>query len=322
MRAVVYEKYGSPDVLEVKEVQKPIPNDDQVLIKVQAASLNVGNLILLKGEPFFVRFAFGLRKPKFTIAGSDIAGTVEAVGKNIKQFQPGDEVFGDLSECGWSGFAQYAVATEQAIALKPSKLSFEEAAAVPMAGATALQALRDKGKVQSGQKVLINGASGGVGTFATQIAKALGAEVTAVVSTRNVEIAKSLGVDYVIDYTKENVTEKEEKYDVIISVNGINPLSAYNRILNQNGILVLIGGSTSQLLLLMMVGPWMSMTGNKKMHSFMQRPKQEDLIFLKELLEAGKIKSVIDRTYLLNEAPEAFRYLEEGHAKGKVVITV
>lgn len=322
MKAVVHEKYGLPDVLEVKEVQKPIPNDDQVLIKVQAASLNVGNLILLKGEPFLVRFAFGLRKPKFTIAGSDIAGTVEAVGKNIKQFQPGDEVFGDLSECGWSGFAQYAVATEQAIALKPSKLSFEEAAAVPMAGATALQALRDKGKVQSGQKVLINGASGGVGTFAAQIAKAFGAEVTGVVSTRNVEIAESLGVDHVIDYTKENVTEKEEKYDVIISVNGINPLSAYNRILNQNGILVLVGGSISQLLLLMMVGPWMSMTGNKKMHSFMQKPKQEDLVFLKELLETGKIKSVIDRTYTLDEAPKAFRYLAEGHAKGKVVITV
>jgi NADPH:quinone reductase-like Zn-dependent oxidoreductase len=322
MRAVVHEKYGSPDVLELKEVQKPVPDDDQVLIKVRAASLNASNLFLLKGDPFLVRFAFGLRKPKFIIAGSDIAGTVEAVGKNIKQFQPGDEVFGDLSECGWSGFAQYAVATEQAIALKPSKLSFEEAAAVPMAGATALQALRDKGKVQSGQKVLINGASGGVGTFAAQIAKAFGAEVTAVVSTRNVEIAESLGVDHVIDYTKENVTEKEEKYDVIISVNGINPLSAYNRILNQNGILVLVGGSTSQLLLLMMVGPWMSMTGNKKMHSFMQKPKQEDLVFLKELFEARKIKSVIDRTYTLDEAPEAFRYLAEGHAKGKVVITV
>ena len=322
MRAVVHEKYGSPDVLEVKEVQKPIPDDHQVLIKVRAASLNFGNLVLLKGEPFLARFAFGLRKPKFTIAGSDIAGTVEAVGKNIKQFQPGDEVFGDLSECGWSGFAQYAVATEQAIALKPSNLSFEEAAAVPMAGATALQALRDKGKVQSGQKVLINGASGGVGTFAAQIAKAFGAEVTAVVSTRNVEIAESLGVDNVIDYTKENFTEKEEKYDVIISVNGNYPLTAYHRVLNQNGIFVLIGGHVSQLPQVMTLGPLMSLTGNKKMHSFMHRPKQEDLVFLKELLEAGKVKSVIDRTYTLNEAPEAFRYLAEGHAKGKVVITV
>ena len=242
MRAVVHEKYGSPDVLELKEVQKPVPDDDQVLIKIRAASLNFSNLVLLKGEPFLARFAFGLRKPKFTIAGSDIAGTVEAVGKNIKQFQPGDEVFGDLSGCGWGGFAQYAAVTEQSIALKPSNLSFEEAAAVPMAGATALQALRDKGKVQSGQKVLINGASGGVGTFAAQIAKAFGAEVTAVVSTRNVEIAESLGVDHVIDYTKENFTEKEEKYDVIISVNGNYPLSAYHRVLNQNGNFVLIGG--------------------------------------------------------------------------------
>ena len=275
MRAVVHEKYGSPDVLELKEVQKPVPDDHQVLIKVQAASLNYNNLVLLKGEPFLARFAFGLRKPKFTIAGSDIAGTVEAVGKNIKQFQPGDEVFGDLSDCGRGGLAQYAAVTEQAIALKPSNLSFEEAAAVPMAGATALQALRDKGKVQSGQKVLINGASGGVGTFAAQIAKAFGADVTVVVSTRrNVGIAESLGVDHVIDYTKENFTEKEEKYDVIISVNGNYPLTAYHRVLNQNGIFVLIGGHVSQLPQVMTLGPLMSLTGKKKMHSFLHRPKR------------------------------------------------
>ena len=322
MKAIIHEKYGSPDVLQLKEVQKPIPDDDQVLVKVQAASLNFSNLVLLKGEPFIARLAFGLRKPKFPFAGGDIAGTVEAVGKNIKQFQPGDEVFGDLSGCGWGGFAQYAAVTEQSIALKPSNLSFEEAAAVPMAGVTALQALRDKGKLQSGQKVLINGASGGVGTFAAQIAKTFGAEVTGVVSTRNVEIAKSLGVDHVIDYTKENFTEKEEKYDVIISVNGNYPISAYKRVLNQNGIFVHVGGPASQLFQVMFLYPLTSMTGNKKMHSFLHRPNQEDLVFLKELLEARKIKSVIDRTYILNEATEAFKYLEEGHAQGKVVITI
>ena len=322
MKAVIHERYGSPDVLELKEVKKPVPDDHQVLIKVQAASLNYSNVVLLKGEPFLARFALGLRKPKFIIAGGDIAGTVEAVGKNIKQFQPGDEVFGDLSGCGWGSFAQYVAVPEQAITLKPRNLSFEEAAAVPMAGVTALQALRDKGKIQPGQKVLINGASGGVGTFAVQIAKAFGAEVTGVVSTRNIEIAESLAADHVIDYTKENFTEKAERYDVIIGANGGHPLSAYNRVLSQNGIFVHVGGSISQLFQAMTLGPFMSMTGKKKMSSFLQRPNQQDLVFLKELLEAGKVKSVIDRTYNLNEVPEAFRYFVEGHAQGKVVITM
>ena len=322
MKAVIHEKYGSPDVLELKDIQKPVPDDNQVLIKVQAASLNYSNLVLLKGEPFLARFALGLRKPKFPIAGGDIAGTVEAVGKNIKMFQPGDEVFGDLSGCGWGGFAEYAAVPEHAIALKPSNLSFEEAAAVPMAGVTALQALRDKGKVQPGQKVLINGASGGVGTFAVQIAKAFGAEVTAVVSTRKVEIAKSLGADQVIDYTKENFAEKEEQYDVIIGVNGSHPLSAYRQSLRENGIFVYVGGPPSQLYQFIIIGPLMSITGNKKMKSFLQTPNQQDLIFMKELLEAEKVKPLIDKTYHLHKITDAFNYFAEGHAQGKVVITL
>jgi NADPH:quinone reductase-like Zn-dependent oxidoreductase len=323
MKAIVYEKYGPPDVLELKEVEKPVPDDNQLLVKVHAASLNFGNLVLLKGEPYLARLAFGLKKPKYTIPGGDIAGTVEAVGANIKQFQPGDEVFGDLSGSSWGGFAQYVVAPEQALAKKPSNLSFEEAAAVPMAGVTALQAIRDKGKVQSGQKVLINGASGGVGTFAVQIAKVLGAEVTAVVSTRNVEIARSIGADYVIDYKKDDFTKKAERYDVIIGANGNHSLLAYKRVLNQNGVFVLVGGgSGTQLFRVMTLGPLISMTGNKKMHSFLQRPNQQDLTFIKELLETGKVKPVIDQSYKLSEVPEAFEYFAEGHAQGKVVITV
>ena len=322
MKAVIHEKYGSPDVLELKDIQKPVPDDNQVLIKVRAASLNYSNLVLLKGEPFLARFAFGLRRPKFSIAGGDIAGTVEAVGKNIKMFQPGDEVFGDLSGCGWGGFAEYVAVPEHAIALKPSNLSFEEAAAVPMAGVTSLQALRDKGKVQPGQKVLINGASGGVGTFALQIAKAFGAEVTAVVSTRKVEIAKSLGADQVIDYTKENFAEKEEQYDVIIGVNGSHPLSAYRKSLRENGTFVYVGGPPSQLYQFIIIGPLMSITGNKKMKSFLQTPNQQDLIFMKELLEAEKIKPLIDKTYHLHKITDAFNYFTEGHAQGKVVITL
>ena len=218
MKAIVYNKYGPPDVLELKEVEKPIPKDNQVLVKVHAASVNYGNLVLLKGKPFLARFAFGLLKPKYSIPGGDIAGRVEAVGKNVKQFQPGDEVFGDLSGCGWGGFAEYVSVPENVLALKPANMSFEEAAAVPMAAVTALQGLRDKGKIQSGQKVLINGASGGVGTFAVQIAKSFGAEVTGVCSTRNLDIVRSIGADHVIDYTKEDFTEKTQRYDLILAV--------------------------------------------------------------------------------------------------------
>lgn len=322
MKAIVYNKYGPPDVLKLKEVEKPIPKDNQVLVKVYAASVNYGNLVLLKGEPFLARFAFGLLKPKYSIPGGDIAGQVEAVGINVKQFQPGDEVFGDLSGCGWGGFAEYVSVPENVLALKPANISFEEAAAVPMASVTALQGVRDKGKIQSGQKVLINGASGGVGTFAVQIAKSFGAEVTGVCSTRNLDILRSIGADHAIDYTSEDFTKKTLRYDLILAVNGYKPISAYKRALSPNGIFVHVGGSGAQMFQAMVLGPWISMTGSKKMGNMLQRANQKDLIYMKELLEAGKVKPVIDRRYKLSEVPEAFRYFEEGHAQGKVVITV
>jgi NADPH:quinone reductase-like Zn-dependent oxidoreductase len=322
MKAIVTTKYGPPDVLELTELKKPSPLDNQVLVKIHAASVNYGNLVLLKGEPFLARFAFGLFKPKYKVPGGDIAGVVEAVGKNVTQFQPGDEVFGDLSACGWGGFAEYVAVPENALALKPSNLSFEEAAAVPMAGVTALQSLRDKGKIQAGQKVLINGASGGVGTFAVQIAKSFGAEVTGVCSTRNLDILKSLGADYCLDYTKEKFLHPKTSYDLILGVNGHQPISAYKRALRPNGIFVHVGGSEAQMFQAMVQGPWVSITGKQKMGTFLQRANQKDLVFMKELLEAGKVKPVIDRSYKLSELPEAFKYFSEGHAQGKVVITV
>ncbi|WML51265.1 NAD(P)-dependent alcohol dehydrogenase [Neobacillus sp. PS3-12] len=322
MKAIVYDKYGPPDVLELKEIEKPIPEDNQVLVKVYASSVNYGNLVLLKGEPFLARLFFGPIKPKYSIPGGDIAGLVEAVGRNVKQFQPGDEVFGDLSGCGWGGFAEYVSVPENVLAPKPSHLSFEEAAAVPMAAVTALQSLRNKGRVKSEQKVLIYGASGGVGTFAVQIAKAFGAEVTGVCSTRNVEIIRSIGADHAIDYTKEDFSKKADVYDLIIGANGYQPISVYKRALSPNGIFVHVGGSGTQMFQAMVLGPWISMTGKKKIGSFLQRPNQKDLFFIRELLETGKIKPVIDRQYQLSEIQEAFRYFENGHAQGKVVITM
>jgi len=322
MKAIVCRKYGSPDVLELAEMEKPIPKSNQVLVKIKASSINYGNLVLLKGEPFLARFAFGVLKPKYAIPGGDIAGLVEAVGKDVKNFRPGDKVFGDLSTCGWGGFAEYVTVPESALAFKPENLSFEEAAAVPMAGVTALQAIRNKGKIQSGQKVLINGASGGVGTFAVQIAKAFGAEVTGVCSTRNIDILKSIGADHTIDYTMNDLKELRETYDLIIAVNGYQSISTYKRLLNPNGYYVVVGGSGAQLTEAMVFGPLISITGNKKMSSMLQRANQKDLIFLKELIEEEKIKPVIDRCYKLSEVPDAFRYFERGHAQGKVIITV
>ncbi|RTR36319.1 NAD(P)-dependent alcohol dehydrogenase [Robertmurraya yapensis] len=322
MKAIISPKYGSPDVLELKEVEKPVPTENQMLVKIRAASINFGNLVLLKGEPYLARFAFGMRRPKYPIPGGDIAGIVEAVGKNVTQFRIGDEVFGDLSACGWGSFAEHATAPEQALALKPANITFEEAAAAPMAGVTALQGLRDKGKIQSGQKVLINGASGGVGTFAVQIAKSSGAEVTGVCSTRNINILHSLGADHVIDYTKKNFTQNAEKYDLILGVNGSHPISAYKRSLKPNGIFVHVGGTETQMYQTLLLGPFISMTSNKKMSNLLQKSNQEDLNILRELLADGKVKSVIDRRYKLNEVADAFRYFEEGHTQGKVVITI
>ena len=322
MKAIISNKYGSPEVLELKEVENPIPDDNQVLIKIYAASLNYGNLVLLKGKPFLARFAFGLVKPKYSIPGGDISGRIESVGKNIKHFKPGDEVFGDLSGSGWGGFAEYVTVSEHVLVRKPSNISYEEAAAVPMAATTALQSLRDKGKIKPGQKVLINGASGGVGTFAVQIAKSFGAVVTGVCSTRNLDIVQSIGADNVIDYTKEDFTKNMEHYDLILAVNGFQPILAYKRSLSPNGNYVMVGGSGAQLTQAMILGPWLSKIGSKKLGNFLQRPSQDDLIFIKELIELGKIKPVIDRSYKLSEIPNAFRYFDEGHTQGKIVITM
>jgi NADPH:quinone reductase-like Zn-dependent oxidoreductase len=264
----------------------------------------------------------GLLKPKNTILGADIAGRVEAVGRHIKQFQPGDEVFGDIAGRGSGGFAEYACARESALALKPANLSFEEAAAVPMAAVTALQGLRDKGQIQPGHKVLINGASGGVGSFAVQIAKSFGADVTAVCSTGKMDMARSLGADHVIDYTKEDFTQNRQRYNLILAVNGYHPISAYKRALAPKGIYVMAGGSTAQIFQALLLGPWMSITGGKKMGAVSAKLNQKDLVAIKELLEAGEVIPVIDRRYPLSEVPEALRYLEEGHARGKVVIMV
>ena len=322
MKAIVYTKYGSPDVLHLEEVAKPAPKDNEVLVKVYAAAVTVGDLIFVKGEPFLARLGSGLLKPKHEIPGKEMAGRVEAVGGNVTQFKPGDEVFGDLYVCGLGAFAEYVCVPEAAIALKPVNISFEEAAAVAESAIVALQGLRDKGKIQPGQKVLINGASGGVGSFAVQIAKAFGAVVTAVCSTRNLAMALSIGADHVIDYTQEDFTQNGQHYDLILAANGYHSISDYKRALSPNGIYVMTGGSMAQMSQAMFQGPWISMTGSQKMSNMDLKPNKNDLIFMKELLEAGKVKPVIDRCYPLAEVPAAFRYLEEGHAQGKVVITV
>jgi NADPH:quinone reductase-like Zn-dependent oxidoreductase len=322
VKAIVYTKYGPPEVLEFKEVAKPIPKDDEVLIKIHATSLNAYDWRMMRADPFLVRISgFGFLKPKYPILGIDIAGRVEAVGSNVTNFQPGDEVFGDISGTTKGGLAEYVAAPESRLALKPVNATFEEAAAVPMAAVTALQGLRDNGRLQPGQKVLINGASGGVGTFAVQLAKLLGAETTAVCSTRKMEMARSLGADHVIDYTQEDFTQNGEHYDLIFAVNGYQPIAAYRRALSPKGIYVMAGGSASQLFQALLLGPWMS-RGGQKMGALTAKPSQKDLLFLKDLIEAGKLKAVIDRSYPLHEAAEAIRYLESGHATGKVVVTI
>ena len=324
MKAIVCTKYGSPDVLQLKEVEKPSPKDNEVLVKVHAASINSWDCDLVKGKPFVNRLMTGILKPKINIFGADIAGRTEEVGKNVKQFKPGDEVFGDLAPCGWGGFAEYVCAPENVLALKPASMTFEEAAAVPQAGLLALQGLRDKVQIQPGQKVLINGAGGSAGTFAVQIAKLFGAEVTGVDSTGKLDMLRSIGADQVIDYTQEDFTKNGQVYDLILDVVTYRSIFDYKRALNPKGIYVMLGGgSWARVIQAMFLGPLISMTGSKKMHVLMYKPnKKEDVDFMKELLEAGKVKPVIDRRYPLSEVSEAFRYLGEGHAQGKVVITV
>ena len=326
MKAVVYTNYGSPDVLEIRDVKKPVPNDDQILIKVRAAAVNPLDWHFMEGTPYIMRaMGVGLRKPKDPRLGVDYAGQVEAVGKNVTQFKPGDEVFGGKT----GAFAEYVCArADRAIALKPANITFEQAASVPIAAITALQALRDKGKVHAGQKVLINGASGGVGTFAVQIAKSFGADVTGVCSTRNLDLVRSLGADHVIDYTKEDFTKGDERYDVILDNVGTQPLSGFRHALQPKGICVMIGGGgpndggligpMGRPIVALVMSPFIS----QKMGMMMAELNKQDLTILGDLMQSGKVKPVIDRTYPLSQIAEAMRYLEAGHARGKVIITV
>jgi NADPH:quinone reductase-like Zn-dependent oxidoreductase len=323
MKAIVHDEYGPPDVLELREIATPVVNDGEVLVRVHASSANPADWHYMRGVPYVMRGQSGLGKPKNRVLGRDIAGRVEAVGKDVTRLHAGDEVFANV-EAG--GFAEYACVSEGLVAPKPANLTFEQAAAVPLAALTALQGLRDKGNIQPGQKVLIIGASGGVGTFAVQIAKALGAEVTGVCSTRNVEMVRSVGADQIIDYTQTDFIQSGQKYDLIFQLAGTRSPSDCRRALTLEGTLVLSSGESAgrwvgpigRMIKAAVMSPFVS----QKLGAFLAKPTQEDLQFLKELIEAGKVKPVIDRTYSLSDAPEAIGYLEEGHARGKVVITV
>ena len=316
MRAIVQNDYGSPDVYELKEIDKPVVKDDDVLVRVHAAGLNAGDYFAMRGEPYMIRMSVGWPKPKNFVPGWDVAGTVEAVGQDVEQFQPGDALFGACTcTC-----AEYVCAGEDKFALKPASLTFEQAAAVPTAAVTALRGLRDAGKMQPGQKVLINGASGGVGTFAVQIARALGAEVTGVCSTSKVDMVRSIGADHVIDYTREDFTQGRQRYDLILDNVGNHSFAEYRRVLTSRGIIQPNTGHAgmSYVLKAALLSPLMRQQGRL----FVANPNHKDLVVLKDLIEAGKVTPVIDRTYPLKETPEAFRYLDEGHARGKVVITM
>ncbi len=322
MKAFVSRAYGSPDILRLEEVEKPSLGDSDVLIKNRAVSVNALDWRLLEAKPFLVRLmGGGLLKPKIHVLGVDVAGQIEAVGKNVTQFKPGDAVFGDTSGAGCGGFAEYVRTRENVIAKIPGGMSFEEAAAIPLAGVTALQALRDSGGLRAKETVVINGASGGVGTFAVQIARVLGAEVTAVCSSRNVEMVAELGADHVVDYTQEDFTTNGRQYDLIFGVNGYHPLSAYKRALKQNGRFIMAGGTTKQIVQTMMLGSLYSKKGGRRMAMMMAKPNQDDLTFLAKLFEDGRLKPVIEKQYPFAETPEAIRHVERGHARGKVVVT-
>jgi len=320
MKAIVYREYGSPDVLKLEEVEVPTPKDNEVLVKVQAVSVNRSDWESLIGKPLYARMG-GLLKPSHHILGSDIAGRVEAVGSNVRQFQPGDEVFGLLLEYA-GGFAEYVCASEKALALKPAGMTFEEAATIPQAGVIALEGIREKGQVQAGQKVLINGAGGGAGTFAIQLAKLYGAEVTGVDNAGKLDFMRSLGADHVVDYTREDFTKNGKQYDLILDVIAHRSVFAYQRALAPNGSCFFVGGSVATLFQILLLGPWIGRTTGKKVRLLVVPSSPKDMISITELYEAGKVVPVIDRRYPLSEVPEALRYLGEGHAKGKVVITV
>ena len=321
MKAIVFHRYGPPEVLKYEEVERPTPGANEVLVKVHAASINALDSHLRSADIVMVRLMGGLRKPKDPRLGVDLAGRVEAVGSGVTQFRIGDAVFGT----GEGTFAEYACAREDALALKPDTVTFEQAATLPVAALTALQSLRDRGQIQTGQKVLIQGASGGVGTFAVQIAKFFGTEVTAVCSTKNVEMARSIGADHVIDYTREDFTRNGQRYDLILAINGYHPILSYKRALSPSGIYVLVGATSGHLframLQGMLLGPLLSRRGGKKLSFLgMAKMNQKDLKVVGELLESGRIVPVIDAAYPLGTAVDAFRYFEETHARGKVVL--
>ena len=319
MKALVYRRYGPPDALSVEDVEKPAPKGDEVLVRVHASSINAADRVLLHGKPSIIRLAMGLSKPKHPILGFDVAGRVEAVGPSVETFRTGDEVFG-ASRFG--GFAEYACVSERTMVAKPPNVSFEQAAATPTAAYTALQALDKKGRLRPGEKVLVEGASGGVGTFAVQLAKAFGAEVTAVCSTRNVQIARSIGADHVIDYSREDFTRSDRRYHLIIGVNAYRPLSDYAGALESNGTYVMSGGGGRQILQAIFQGLWLSKTGDKTLGNITATARKADLLIVRELLENGKIKPVIERTCSLSEVPDAIRRQEADHAQGKTVIAI
>ena len=320
MKAIVYTEYGPPEVLQLKEVAKPAPKDDKVLIKIHAVSINGSDREGLIGKPLYARLG-GLSKPGHPILGSDIAGRVEKVGRNIREFQPGDEVFGEVP--GYhGGFAEYVCTPEKTLARKPASLTFEEAAAIPQGGVIALRGIREKGQVQPGQQVLINGAGGSAGTFAVQLAKLYGAEVTGVDNTGKMDFLRSLGADHVIDYTRQDFTKSGKQYDLILDVIAHRSVFAYQRALKPTGTYFFVGGSVATLFQILLLGPWIRRTTGKNLRILVVPQNRNDLLSITELCEAGQVVPVIDRRYPLSEVPEALRYLGEGHAKGKVVITV
>jgi len=323
MKAAVFTTYGSPDVVHITDMERPAPKDNEVLIKVRAASVNPIDWHGVRGKPYVMRALGGLRRPKSTRLGCDLAGQVEAIGSNVMHFKPGNAVFG--GGLGMGAFAEYTCAPETALVMKPDNVTFEQAAAVPVAGFTALQALRDKGHLQHEQKTLINGAAGGVGTFAVQIARSFGADVTGVCSPRNVEMVRSLGADRVIDYTQKDFTKGTQRYGLLLDCVGNHSLSAFRRVLNPNGICVVVTGPNTRWLgplLRFIQALALSPFVSQQFVPFVARPNQEDLSILRDLLASGKVTPVIDSTFSLSEVPKAIRYLEQGHARGKVVITV
>jgi NADPH:quinone reductase-like Zn-dependent oxidoreductase len=320
LKAIINTKYGGPEVLQVKEIEKPQPGDNEVLIKVYAVSINDWDWGILRGSTLFDRLLYGLLKPKKQILGSDIAGRIEAIGKNVHHFKPGDEVFGDLSG-QWGGFAEYVCARENALALKPAGMTFEEAAAMPQAAMLAIQGLRDKGHIQPGQKLLINGAGGGVGTFALQIAKLYGVEVTAVDSTGKLKMLHSMGAAHIIDYTQEDFTNNGQCYDLILDVKTNRSILDYLHALSPKGIYVTVGGSMGRLFQAFFLIPWISMFSKKRVSIVVLKPNK-DLAYMNELFEAGKVRPVIDGHYKLEDVPKAFTLFGKGDHKGKIVISV